>query len=169
MHLSETRLGDVLNHEDRAAQVADGSPVAALVVESLAAIHPEHAEAVRDAAWFLCALLDSHDQNGTAALRAPIATHTFSAERHTSAETMQRHLAQLPERDLLLGVAAQALLRRPVDEPTRQRSQAEHDAVRHALYLLLRMFETQEDSEALERAVHEGAPLPMSANPPSRL
>lgn len=166
MHLSDTRLAEVLGREDRGAQVVGASPVAAFVVESFAAIHPAHAEPVREAVAFLCDLLGSHDDGGTPPLTAPIATHVLSREQHTSTATVQRHLAQLPDRDLLLGVAVHAVLRRPVEEPTRRRDPEEHEAVGHALYLLLRMHEVQEDACALERAVHEGAPLPTPANPP---
>lgn len=128
------------------------NPVAALVVESAAASHPEHADAVRDAGNFLCELLWPAGEEGPG-LTLPVVAHTFVREQHTPAETMRAHLARVAQQDLLLSLSATALLRRPADRRHPGHTTAEAEPVLRTVYLLVRMAEAQEEVDALERAV----------------
>lgn len=153
MDVTEERLGEVLVRGEAGTHLSRTSPVAALIVESMAATHPEHTERIREAGHFLCDLLWPPDSDGEPALTLSVAMHTFLREEHTSPAQMRGHLAKTTHRDLLLGLSAHALLSRPRAPRRYGRGARETEAVLRTLYLLLRMHETQEETDALERAL----------------
>lgn len=154
MRISEERLSEVLVGGGPRSDFFHGNPVAALVVESAAAGHPGQAEEVREAGRMLCELLWPPDGGGLT-LTLPVAMHTFLREEDTPPETMRAHLAQTAERDLLLSLAATALLRQPATGRRRGQRDGDRHAVLRTVYLLVRMCETQEETDALERAVND--------------
>lgn len=162
MHVTEERLGRVLTAGPPGVHLSDTNPVAALIVESMAATHPEHADRVREAGRFLCDLLWPSDSGPGLTLTLPVAMHTFVREEHTTPAQMRSHLAQTTHRDVLLGLSAYALLTPPRRGLRRYgRSGRETEAVLRTLYVLLRMYETQEETDTLERALNEsGGELP---------
>jgi hypothetical protein len=156
MRITEERLTEVLAGGARDAELDERNPVAALVVESTAAAHaahPEQADEVREAGRTLCELLWPPHEAGPA-LTLPVAMHTFAREEHTPPAVMRGHLAQTAERDLLLGLSASALLRQPSDHRQKEREAGDSEPVLRTVYLLVRMCETQEETDALERAVN---------------
>lgn len=152
MRVTEGRLAAALTRQ-RPAQRADAptDPAAALLVEAMAEAYPQHSQEVREAGQFLCALVDSAEDHSDR-LTPSVAMHTFVRDEATPPERMWAHLAATAQRDVLLGLSAQALLR-GVRQPS-QRTPAEHQAVLHTLFLLVRAFEVQEETDALERALH---------------
>lgn len=153
MHVTEERLGKVLTAGPPGMHLSDTNPVAALIVESMAATHPEHADRVRDAGRFLCELLWPSDSELGPMLTLPVAMHTFVREEYTTPAEMRAHLAQTTHRDLLLGLSAHALLTPPRALRRYGRSARETEAVLRTLYVLVRMHETQEETDTLERAL----------------
>lgn len=158
MRVTEEQLAEALVRQGPANQPAEPvDPVAALLVEAMATTYPQHREAVREAAHFLCALVGSGEGQGPR-LDPSVAMHAFVRHEHTPPEHMWSHLAATAERDVLLGLSAQAVLR-GVHQQDR-RSPAEHRAILHTLFLLLRAFEAQEETDALEHALHDDAVEP---------
>lgn len=153
MRVTERRLSEALTADEPGSRLSETNPVAALIIESAAATYPEHAEQVREAGRFLCDLLGSPEAGGAPKLTAPVAINTYNREEHTRAEQMRAHLARATHRDLLLGLATHALLSRSLDHRLNDPETNEGEAVLRTLYLLVRMFETQEETDALERAL----------------
>lgn len=149
--VTEHRLTEALVRERPGRRLADTNPIAAMIVESSAATHPEQAERIRTAGRFLCDLLRPGDGDATA-LTLPVAMHTFVREEHTTPAQMRRHLAQTTARDLLLGVAAHALLAQPRPRDRREAGE-ESEPVLRTVYLLVRMHEVQEEIDTLEHAL----------------
>lgn len=147
--VSEERFTEVLGRADHDRGLMETNPVAALLVESMAATHPDHADGVRDAGTFVLDLLRANEP-ATPKITLSVAMHVLSREEFTPLDDMRGYLASLAERDLLLGISAQALLAQP-SRLRRRRERAEHEAVVRTLYLLLRMVETQDDTDALAR------------------
>lgn len=155
MQVTEERLGKALTSGRPGAHLSDTNPVAALIVESMAATHPEHADRVRHAGRFLCDLLWPSDGGHGPMLTLPVAMHTFLREEHTTPERMRAHLAQTTHRDVLLGLSTHALLTSPRGLRRYGRNARETEAVLRTLYVLLRMHESQEETDVLERALNE--------------
>lgn len=149
MRVTEAHLAEMLAGTEPARDLARDDPVAALLVESLATTEPEHAEHVREAGRSLCALVRS-TEGARVQLNPSLAMHTLVREQLTSPDRMWSHLAATAERDVLLGLSAQALLRG--GQARTRRSPAEHQAVLRTLFLLVRAFEAQEETDALEQA-----------------
>jgi len=143
MRVSEERLGAVLTRGDLAVGLAEANPVAGLIVESLAASDPEHSEGVRHAGRFFLDLVRANEPDATK-LTLPVAMQTLSREELVSRHEMKEYLARIAAEDLLLGMSLDALL--AGDRPVRERR-----AVIHVLYLLIRMFEAQEEADRLDR------------------
>lgn len=158
MRISEERLSDALGRTTRGVPLGDAHPVAAMLVESIAMAEPEHADDVRSAGRFLCELLWPGDGREGPALTLPVATHTYVREENTTPEEMRAHLGQTTGSDLLLGLATQALLRPPLGERAACGA-GQRDAVLRVVYLLVRMYENQESTDALERAFEAEEPL----------
>lgn len=155
MRVTAAHLAETLARPEAARALAHDDPVAALLVESIATTEPDHAEQVREAGWSLCALVCSTE--GTRVrLNPSVAMHTLVREQPTSPDRMWAHLAATAERDVLLGLSAQALLRG--GRARAPRSPAEHRAVLRTLFLLVRTFEVQEETDALEQAWHAELP-----------
>jgi hypothetical protein len=154
MPITDDRLSELLVRREPGSDLADRNPVAALVVESAAATHPERAEEIREAGRFLCELLWPPDDEAPT-LTLPVAMHTFVREEHTPPEEMRRHLVRTTDSDLLLGLSASALLRQPRVHRRGRRMPHGDAAVLRTLYLLVRMHETQAEITALERALKE--------------
>jgi hypothetical protein len=145
MEVTEERLGEVLARGEPGAHLSSGSnAVPSLVVESMAATHPEHAERIREAGHFLCGLLWAHDGDGDPTLTLSVAMHTFLREERTTPARMRAHLSRTTHRDLLLGLSAHALLSQRRGPRRYGRGARETEAVLRTLYLLVRMYETQE-------------------------
>lgn len=161
MHVTEERLSQVLTAGPPGLHLSDRNPVAALIVESMAATHPEHGDRVRQAGRFLCDLLWPPGPTSGPALTLPVAMHTFVREEHTTPAEMRAHLARTMRRDTLLGLSAHALLTPPQGLRRSGRSARETEAVLRTLYVLMRMYETQEETDALERALTDsGGEIP---------
>jgi hypothetical protein len=143
MRVSEERLGAVLTRGDLAVGLAEANPVAGLIVESLAASDPEHSEGVRHAGRFFLDLVRANEPDATK-LTLPVAMQTLSREELVSRHEMKEYLARIAAEDLLLGMSLDALL--AGDRPVRERR-----AVIRVLYLLIRMFEAQEEADRLDR------------------
>lgn len=154
MRVTEHRLTDALVRGDPGRRLEETDPVAAMIVESTAAGEPEHADRIRAAGRFLCDLLRP-EHGGTAALTLSVAMHTFVREEHTSPAQMRTHLAQTVHRDLLLGLSAFALVAPPLRRGHRASSTEDNEPVLRTVYLLLRMHEIQEETNALERALND--------------
>lgn len=152
MRVTEHRLTQALVCEEPGRHLSETNPVAAMIVESSAATHPEHAERIRTAGRFLCDLLRPGDGDA-AALTLPVAMHTFVQEEHATPAQMRRHLAQTTDRDLLLGLAAHALLAQSRQRDRREAAE-EDEAVLRTVYLLVRMHEVQEEIDTLEHALN---------------
>lgn len=156
MRVTEDRLTEVLVRQEPGRHLAETNPVAEMLVESTAATYPLHAERIRHAGRFFCELLCPGD-GGAATLTLPVVSHTFVREEHTTEAQMRAHLARITHRDLLLGLAAHAVLR--PSRPGRGRDRlgrdpGECEAVLRTVYLLVRMHEIQEETDALERALN---------------
>lgn len=154
MHVTDERLSELLARGGPDRRQSETNPVAALIVESMAATHPEHAGRVREAGHFLCDLLWSPDGGTAPALTLSVAMHTFLREEHTTPPEMRAHLARATDRDLLLGLCTHALLSRSRVRRRSRRTARETEAVLRTLYLVVRMHETQEETDALERALN---------------
>lgn len=154
MSITESRLSELLAGREPVSDPADRNPVAALVVESAASTHPERAEEIREAGRFLCELLWPPDAE-TPALTLTVAMHTFVRDEHTPPDEMRRHLVRTTDSDPLLGLSASALLRQPRVHRLGRRMPRGDAAVLRTLYLLVRMHETQQETDALERALEE--------------
>lgn len=155
MRVTEAHLAEMLAGSEPARDLASDDPVAALLVESLATTESEHAEQVREAGRSLCALVRS-TEGARVQLNVSLALHTLVREQLTPPERMWSHLAATAERDVLLGLSAQALLRG--GQARARRSPAEHQAVLRTLFLLVRAFEAQEEADTLEQAWHAEQP-----------
>lgn len=143
MRVSEERLSAVLTRADLAAGLTEANPVAALIVESLAASDAEHSEAIRHAGRFFLDLVRANEEDATT-LTLPIAMQTLTGTQSVSQQEMRAYLGAIAARDLLLGMSLGALL------PCRHASR-ETAGVVHILYLLVRMFEAQEEADRLDR------------------
>lgn len=152
MRITEDRLTEVLVGDEPRHRPADANPVAAMIVESTAATYPQHAARIRRAGRFLCELLRPADSD-TPTLTLPVAMHTFVREEHTSTQQMRAYLARTTHRDPLLGLSAHALLAQPRRRACERRT-GENEAVLRTVYLLVRMHEIQEETDALERALN---------------
>lgn len=153
MHVTEERLSEVLSRRDHAEGLLKTNPVAALILESMATAHPRHADSVRHAGGFLLDLLQGSDGDPTH-LSLPVAMQVLSRDEFVPLEEMQAYLGEMASRDLLLGLSAQALLAHPSRRRRRRRRQerkGEREAVTRTLYLLVRMFETQEEVDRLDQ------------------
>lgn len=151
--VTEERLSQVLTTGSPGLHLADTNPVAALIVESMAATHAEHGDRVRDAGRFLCDLLWPPDPEAGPTLTLPVAMHTFVREEYTTLPEMRAHLARTTDRDVLLGLSTHALLTPPRGLRRYGRSARGTEAVLRTLYVLIRMYEAQEETNALERAL----------------
>lgn len=152
MRVTDAQLADVLARDGSASRFTHHDPAATFLVESMAATYPEHGAQVREVGQFLCGLVSSGEADGLE-LNPSLAMHTLLREEHTPPERMWSHLAATAQRDLLLGLSAQALLRGAGTQRHGKRSPAENHAVLHTLYVLVRAFEGQEETNALEWAV----------------
>lgn len=150
MLVSKERLTVVLTRaERRPPRAYDHNPVAGLLVESMAVDHDGHAVAVRDAGTFMLDLLRANDP-ATPQLTLPVAMQVLARDEVTPIDEVCCYLARTARRDVLLGIAVHAIVgesrdRRRVDDKCRR------EAVLRTLYLLLRMFEAQEEADALDR------------------
>lgn len=155
MRVTDAHLAEMLARPEAARDLAHDDPVAALLVESSVTTEPEHAEQVREVGWSLCALIRSAE-GARVRLSPSVAMHTVVRDQPTAPTHMWSHLAATAERDVLLGLSAQALLRG--GRARARRSPAEHQAVLRTLFLLVRTFEAQEETDALEQAWHAEQP-----------
>lgn len=155
MHVTDERLTAVLTRSgDRNAQLRKASPVAALVLETMAAAHPGDADSIRDAGLWLLDLLGGTDEGGLP-LRPAVAMQVLTREELTSSEEMRSYLDKVASRDLLLGISTSALLSKPSFGRRRRRARRSEDTQQAALrtvYLLVRMIEAQEEVDALHEA-----------------
>lgn len=148
MQVTEERLSLVLARRDHTRGL-DRNPVALLVLESMAASRAGHSGPIRKAGLFLLDLIGANEPDATV-LTLPVAMQILRSEESIPAEAMRARLLEAGGRDLLLGLSLQALL----GEPALRRKQHERrDPVVRTLYLLIRMFEAQEETDALERAL----------------
>ena len=151
MRVSEERLTTVLARADHSQGLSETNPVASLIVESIAASHPDHSDAIRDTGRFFLDLVEANEEHATR-LTLPVAMHVLARDERLSARAMGEYLAEVAAGDLLLGISIHALLP-PTEYRTRsRRAQRERAAVTRILYLLVRMFEAQEESDSLDRA-----------------
>lgn len=150
MLVSEERLTTVLTRTRRRPPRAyDRNPVAGMLVESMAVSHNGHADAVRDAGTFLLDLLRANDP-GTAQLTLPVAMDVLARDEVTPIDEIRYYLAKTARRDVFLGIAVPALVNRSGGR-LRTFEEGRREAVLRTLYLLLRMFEAQEEADALDR------------------
>lgn len=148
MRVSEERLTTVLTRSDTSSHTLETNPVGGLIVESIAAACPDHATAVRRVGEVFLDLVRTNDEDAIR-LSLPVVTQVLSQEEMLPVTDMRVYLAEVAARDyLFLGLCIHALL--PQSEVTSQGSAAERDAVVRVLYLLVRMFETQEEADALD-------------------
>lgn len=158
MRVTEEQLAEVLAQNEPARNSGGpADPVAALLVEAMATIYPAHCEEVREVGHFLCALIGSAEGHG-AGLDASVAMHAFVRDEHVPPDRMWSHLAATAERNVLLGLSAQAVLRGVRRQGPR--SETEHRAILHTLFLLIRAFEAHEETAALEQALQADAVEP---------
>lgn len=153
MLVSHERLTAVLTRaERRPPRAYDHNPVAGLLVESMAVGHDGHAEAVRDAGTFILDLLRANDP-GTAQLTLPVAMQVLSRDEAKPVDEMCCYLARTARKDVILGIAVHALVG---DSRDRHQTHIKHkrEAVLRTIFLLLRMFEAQEEADALDRQLH---------------
>lgn len=149
MPVNEQQLSAVVTRpRANSVRLYERDPVAGLIVESLAASAPEHERSIRDAGTFLLDLLRVNEPDGTR-LTLPVAIRVLTRDEGRPMGDVCTHLAQVARRDLLLGIAVQAL----AGGAARHGSERRHhrEAVTRALYLLIRMFEVQEEVDALHR------------------
>lgn len=149
MRVSEERLTAVLTRVDLARGLTEKNPVAGLIVESIAASDPDHSDAIRHAGRFFLDLVRANEADGTT-LTLPIAMQVLSREGTVSPPEMRTYLAGMSAEDLLLGIAINALLPNRTGI-SRKRLNRERDAVVRILYLLIEMFEAQEEADRLDR------------------
>lgn len=159
MGVSEKRFNDVLTTRGRARGqgLYERNPVAMLILESMAVSHRrhDHERTIRDAGLFLLDLLRVNEP-GASQLTLPVAMRVLADDEAKPAEEMHHYLLQTAQRDLLLGIALHALVGGSTSLSSRwqrRRTQREREVVIRTLYLLLRMVETQEQVDDLERQV----------------
>lgn len=154
MRVTEERLSEMLARTEHVKTLSRANPVAVLIVEALAASEPEHRQTIREVGACLLGLLGSSGDTGPA-LSYPVALQVLMTHDRTEPGDMRAHLARLVGDDLLLGVSAQALLSRPVlrRRRTPRRSRAEQDAALKVVYLLVRMFQAQEEVDELNQTL----------------
>ncbi len=150
MRVTEERLGAALSRNDHEHRLLESNPVAALIIESMAASHPSCSQEVRQAGNFFLDIIGANERDGTR-LTLPVAMQVLARDDAIPLAQMRSSLAEITERDLLLGLSIQALLPRS-GLRKRRRNQREREAVVRTLYLLVGMFETQEEIDALEQA-----------------
>ena len=150
MRVTEERLSAALSRNDHEHRLLESNPVAALIVESMAASHPSCSQEIRQAGNFFLDVIGANERDATR-LTLPVAMQVLARDEPTPLAEMRSSLAEIGERDLLLGLSIQALLPRS-GLRKRRRSQREREAVVRTLYLLVGMFETQEEIDALEQA-----------------
>ncbi|HVM13979.1 MAG TPA: hypothetical protein VM287_06590 [Egibacteraceae bacterium] len=154
MQVSDERLTAVLTRgERRPPRAYDRNPVAGLLVESMAISHDEHADAVRDAGTFLLDLLRANEP-GTAQLTLSIAMQVLACDEVKPVDEICCYLARTARKDVLLGIAVHALVGGARDR--RARGQCEREVILRTLFLLLRMFEAQEEADELDRQMQRG-------------
>lgn len=151
MLVSEERLTAVAMHDARrsAPQVSARNPVASLMVSSLARTHRAHERPIREASAFLLELLSANEPEGPR-LTLSVGMRVLTRDEATPIEVVHRYLARATYRDVLLGIAVHGLISRSVgviDSPVAGR----REAVTRTLFLLLRMFEAQEEVDDLHR------------------
>lgn len=149
MRISDERLTAVLTRAERRPPHAyDHNPVAGLLVEGMALSQDGHADAVRDAGTFLLDLLRANEP-GTAQLTLSIAMQVLACDEAKPVDEIFCYLARAGRKDVLLGIAVHALVGGGRDR--RAQEQGEREAILRALFLLLRMFEAQEEADRLDR------------------
>lgn len=150
MPISEERLTAVLTRPRRLhPRQYERNPVAGLIVESMAVSHRHHEQAVRDAGAFLLDLFRANDPD-TPCLTLPVAMQVLQRDEARPVEELCSYLAETAKRDVLLGIAVNALVGRSVDDGGSS-TDDRREAVLRTLYLLLRMFEAQEEADELDR------------------
>lgn len=149
MPISEERLSVVLTRPQRRhPRQYERNPVAGLIVESMAVSYREHEHAVREAGAFLLDLFRANDPD-TPCLTLPVAMQVLQRDEARPVAQVCTHLAEAARRDVLLGIAVNALVSRSVDGDGA--ADGRRDAVLRTLYLLVRMFQAQEEADALDR------------------
>lgn len=123
----------------------DPASVGAFAVESIAALHPQHAAAVRRAGIGLLEAFGGRLPEFR--LTLPIALQALERDRGASPENVEAELARRCRTDGLLALAIDALL--PPHSQTPDWI-AERGAVMLTAYLLLRMVADQEEADRLE-------------------
>lgn len=153
MPVTEERLTAAVTRVERLhPRQYERNPVAGLIVESMAVSHREHEQGVRDAGAFLLDLLCADDPD-TPCLTLPVAMQVLARDEAKPSDEMRCHLADMVRRDVLLGIAVHALVGRSADRWADADGEVEagRQAVLRTLFLLLRMFEAQEEADALDR------------------
>lgn len=151
MPVSEERLTAVATHDARRSppRVSARNPVAGLMVASLARTHREHERPIRDASAFLLDLLSANEPEGPR-LTLSVGMRVLTRDEATPIEAVHRYLARATYSDVLLGIAVHGLVSRSLGvagPPAAGR----REAVTRTLFLLLRMFEAQEEVDELHR------------------
>lgn len=153
MPVSEERFTDVLTtRRPRGDGLSERNPVAALLIEGMAVSHRGHEQAIREAGTFVLDLLGASEPDGCR-LTLPVAMQVLSRDEARPAEEMHHYLLQTAQRDLLLGIAVHALVGQSPGRWKRRHAQRRREVVIRTLYLLLRMVETQEHADDLDRQV----------------
>lgn len=153
MLVSDERLTAVLTRgKRRPPRAYDHNPVAGLLVESMAVSHDGHGDAVRDAGTFILDLLRANDP-GTPQLTLPVAMQILARDEVRPIDEVCCYLARTARKDVLLGIAVHALVGGSRDR-LRTPDKRRREAVLRTLFLLLRMFEAQEEADALDRQLH---------------
>lgn len=165
MRISEERLSKVLTRGDHGRGLIERNPVAALIVEAMAAAHLKHGDEVKAAGALFCDLVGANEDDATR-LSLPVAIQVLNRDEAVPVGRMRAHLAELAGRDLLLGMSVHALFGGS-GIGKRRRHHRDRDAVVRTIYLLVRMFEAQEEADELERAVGLGEPSEEPSPSPS--
>ncbi|HVM00972.1 MAG TPA: hypothetical protein VM324_16905 [Egibacteraceae bacterium] len=149
--VSEERLRVVVTRERRTPpRLYERNPVAGLIVESMAKASDRHEHAVRDAGAFLLDLLRANEPEAPC-LSLPVAMRVLARDEARPMDDVCCYLSRTARQDVLLGIAVHALVGGCVG-PRRRRQEhtdARREAVIRTLYLLLRMFEAQQQVDDL--------------------
>lgn len=151
MRVSEERLTTVLTQSAPPFDLARYDPVAALVLESMAAARTLHSDEIRHAGSFLLAVLGAAEPDATR-LSIPIAMQVLAREEGVSPARARAFLGEAGDGDPLLRLSIDALTWRSITSGRRRRPD-EVEAVAQVIYLLLRMFGSQEEADALDEAL----------------
>lgn len=153
MTVSEERFTDVITaRHPRGDGLYERNPVAVLLVEGMAVSHRGHEQVIREAGTLVLDLLGGSEPGGCC-LTLPVAMQVLSRDEARPAEEMHQYLLQTAQRDLLLGIAVHALVGQSAGRWKRRHTQRRREVVIRTLYLLLRMIETQQHADDLDRQV----------------